>query len=248
MGGNTAPAQLNLEGVKKVGAYWSDPRYTGFFTGAEWLHFAGKNFFVVIEAFPQYNRSLKRNETALIPVVVGEEEEGQWHDFIGTFVSLSRNFSKKMLEGDDGTINPTQENVVAIFSSEQNLGKAISIDLLVYLLRQESLDARGQGVSDAVAQQYKNYGIISDALLTLVQEHFPDWASWFGDLPEEKQKALMDAIQKRGMLAVAVFEDDPALKATLQEYPLEDRPVGFFPWSVKPETIYKPDFGEWIYP
>ena len=133
-------------------------------------------------------------------------------------------------------------------SNDANVGKAMSVMVVTYLDREGTFELGGKIVDDEEAAKANWNWSLNGTQLALIKEKWSEWASWFGDLPKDEQEALMRAIRKRGMLAVAVYEGDPALEAMLQKHPLDGKPVGFLPWSVKPETVYLPDFGEWIYP
>jgi len=50
------------------------------------------------------------------------------------------------------------------------------------------------------------------------------------------------------LLAVAVFEDDPALEEMLKQHLLGAKPVGFLVWRVNVSVIHPTGWGEWIYP
>ena len=158
----------------------------------------------VVEAFPMWNRETKHNETALVPVVVGIEEGKQWNDLVGE--SLNADGSLRGIEfvGDDGRMLPTREKMEGAFENDANLGKEMAVMIVAYLDRDGTLKLDGKGVDDETAAKFDWNLRLNDAQLALIREKWPDWASWFGDLPQDKQESLMRAIRKRGMLADSV--------------------------------------------
>jgi len=249
MGKNTAPARLQMQYVYSEGGsqYWARVKYIGFHLGAGWIHTAEGNFLTEVEAFPMYNHQTRRNETALVPVLVGKEINGQWYSLMGRRVR--GDYQPIQFTGENGYIEPTQTNVVSILTNDKNLGKEIMILIAGYINAEQTLQHEGKTVNDKVAQKYGYNSLLSEGVLDLLRQKFPDWASWFGSLPKEDQERLMQAIRQHGMLPVAVFENDPALEEMMQQYPVEKRPVGLLPWEVKVKALHRnPYWGKWILP
>ncbi len=234
MGGGISPARLDIEQVhRRDKAQWVTAKYIGFHVGAGWVHREEGNFLVEVEAFPMWNRDKGRNETALIPVLVGVEQNGEWNDLIGRELNLDGSLRGLPLSGDEDSIEPSEENLVGILLNDVNIGKAELAKIVVYMDKNGTVRLGGKGIDDKEAAKYGYVFRVSEFQVILLKAGFPDWAVWFGNLPVEEQIELMKVIRQRGMLPVAVYEDDPALEESLQRRgQTRNGPAGFFVWGL----------------
>jgi len=129
MGGGISPARLDIEQLHRYNKrQWATGRYTGFYLGSGWVHSSEGNFLTVVEAFPMWNRETKHNETALVPVVVGEERNGQWQALIGEALNADGSLRGIEFVGDNGRLQPTRERMESIFENDDSTAKTALAD------------------------------------------------------------------------------------------------------------------------